>query len=106
VSTPKNNLARVIDLDSATVNQIRFHRQRQLSELEAWGDDYRDGDLAFCKENGESIHPQTLSQAFERLVDKSDLPRIRLHGYADLRVMPTSARDPLRGAGSGLLMSA
>ncbi len=106
VSTPKNHLARVIDLDPATVDQIRIHRQRQLAEKEEWGDDYLDGDLVFCKENGEPIHPQTLSQAFERLVDKSDLPRIRMHGYADLRVMPTSARDPLRGAGSGLLMSA
>ncbi|CCM65290.1 MULTISPECIES: tyrosine-type recombinase/integrase [Candidatus Microthrix] len=79
VSTPKNHLARVIDLDPATVEQIRLHRQRQLAEQEEWGDGYRDGDLLFCKENGEPIHPQTLSQAFERLVDKSDLPRIHLH---------------------------
>ena len=80
VSTPKNHLARVIDLAPATVDQIRFHRQRQIAEQEEWGDDYRDGDLVFCKENGGPIHPQTLSQAFERLVDQSDLPRIRLHG--------------------------
>jgi integrase len=81
-STPKNHLARVIDLDPGTVDQIRLHRQRQLTEQEEWGDDYGDGDLIFCKENGEPIHPQTLSQAFERLVAMSELPRIRLH---DLR---------------------
>jgi integrase len=37
VSTPKNHLARVIDLDPATVEQIRRHRQRQLAEQEEWG---------------------------------------------------------------------
>ena len=31
---------------------------------------------------GTPIHPHTFSQAFERLVTKSDLPKIRLH---DLR---------------------
>ena len=82
MSTPKNHLARVIDLDLGTVDQLRAHRERQLDERGEWGDDYRDGDLVFCKENGEPIHPQTLSQTFERLIDKSDLPRIRLH---DLR---------------------
>ena len=79
VSTPKNHLARVIDLDPATVEQLRRHRQRQLAEQEEWGTDYQDRDLVFCKENGEPLHPQTLSQAFERLVDKIDLPRIHLH---------------------------
>ena len=47
-----------------------------------WGADYQGGDLVFCKENGAPVHPQTYSQAFERLVAKSDLPSIRLH---DLR---------------------
>ena len=34
------------------------------------------------KGNGTPIHPHTFSQACKRLVEKSDLPRIRLH---DLR---------------------
>lgn len=82
VSTPKNHRARVIDLDSGTVDQLRLHRKDQLAEKDEWGDGYQDGDLVFCKENGETLHPQTFTQMFERLTAKTDLPRIRLH---DLR---------------------
>lgn len=81
-STPKNHKARVIDLDATTVVKLRAHKALQLSERAVWGADYQDQDLVFPKENGEPIHPQTYSQAFERLVAASDLPRIRLH---DLR---------------------
>jgi len=82
ISTPKSNRARVIDLDPCTLDQIRRHGQRQLNEQAEWDADYVDDDLVFCKENGEPLHPQTYTQAFERLVAKTDLPRIRLH---DLR---------------------
>ncbi|MEX2375860.1 MAG: site-specific integrase [Dehalococcoidia bacterium] len=82
VSTPKTHQARTIDLDPGTVDQLRAHRHRQEYERKEWGSDYHDRDLAFCKENGTLIHPHTLSQAFERLVARSDLPHIRLH---DLR---------------------
>jgi integrase len=46
------------------------------------GVDYQDQDLVVAKENGEPIHPHTFSQAFERLIEKHDLRKIRLH---DLR---------------------
>ena len=82
VSSPKNHLARVVDLDPTTLEHLRLHRKRQGVEREVWGKDYEDSDLVVCKENGEPLHPQTYSQAFERIVSKADLPRIRLH---DLR---------------------
>ena len=47
-----------------------------------WGSDHQDQDLVFCKEDGSPIHPHTFSLAFDRLVAKTSLPRIRLH---DLR---------------------
>lgn len=81
-SSPKNHQARVIDLDPDTVEQLRRHRDRQLVDRREWGNDYEDQDLVFCLENGTPIHPHSLSQTFERLVKKSDVPRIRLH---DLR---------------------
>jgi integrase len=81
-SSPKNHQARVIDLDPGTVEQLRRHRERPLADRRVWGNDYEDQDLVFCRENGTPIHPHSLSQAFERLIQKSDLPRIRLH---DLR---------------------
>ncbi len=81
-STPKNHQARVIDLDSATVDQLRAHGNRQHQDRNDWGTGYQNEGLVFCKENGTPIHPHTFSQAFERLIAKLDLPRIRLH---DLR---------------------
>ena len=82
VSTPKNHRPRVIDLDPGTLEQLRLHRKRQVEDLTEWGSGYQNGDLVFCKENGEPLHPQTYTQAFERLITKTNLPRIRLH---DLR---------------------
>ncbi len=82
ISTPKSHQARVIDLDQGTVDQLRRHGERQAVERAEWASDYRDTGLVFCKEDGSPIHPHTFSQAFERLVAKSGLPRIRLH---DLR---------------------
>ena len=82
VSTPKNHRARVIDLDEGTLSELNTHRDRQRADRTEWGTDYSDNDLVFCKENGEPLHPQTFTQAFDRLVAKMELPRIRLH---DLR---------------------
>jgi integrase len=81
-STPKSHSARVIDLDAETVNQLRAHRRHQDEERVEWGADYQDQDLVVAKENGEPIHPHTFSRAFERLIEKAGLRKIRLH---DLR---------------------
>lgn len=82
VSSPKNHQARVVDLDPRTIDQLRAHRQRQHGEKDEWGSEYQDQDLVFCREDGSPIHPHTFSQMFERIVERSKLPRIRLH---DLR---------------------
>jgi integrase len=81
-SSPKSHQARVIDLDSRTVEQLRELRKRQAGEPEAWGVGYQVSDLVFCREDGSAIHPHSFSQSFERALQKSGLPRIRLH---DLR---------------------
>jgi integrase len=36
----------------------------------------------FCREDGNPIHPDSLSQSFERAIKRARVPRIRLH---DLR---------------------
>jgi integrase len=81
-STPKTHQARVIDLDEQTAEQLRAHRGRQQSEPAAWGPGYQPSDLVFRREDGSPVHPDLFSQAFEKLVRDSGLPRIRLH---DLR---------------------
>jgi len=80
ISTPKTHQARTIDLDPRTVGQLRRHRELQRRERKEWGGDYEDRDLVFCREDGSPIHPHTFSQAFERIVARSGLPTIPLHG--------------------------
>ena len=72
---------RTIDLDPHTVTQLRLHRRRQLEDRMATGRRHKNG-YVFAKPDGSPIHPDLISQTFERLLAKIDLPRIRLH---DLR---------------------
>ena len=72
---------RSIDLDPRTVAELRRHRRRQLEERMATGQRGDDG-YVFAKPDGSPIHPDLISQTFERAVAKLDIPRIRLH---DLR---------------------
>lgn len=81
-STPKTHQARVIDLDTATVDLLRRHAIRQETERLAWGPGYQENDLVFRREDGSPMHPESFSDAFEAEVARSGLPRIRLH---DLR---------------------
>ena len=72
---------RNIDLDPRTVAELRRHRRSQLEERMATGHRGDDG-YVFAKPDGSPIHPDLISQTFERAVAKLDVPRIRLH---DLR---------------------
>ena len=72
---------RNIDLDPRTVAELRRHRRRQLEERMATGQRGDDG-YVFAKPDGSPIHPDLVSQTFERAVARLDDPRIRLH---DLR---------------------
>ena len=72
---------RCINLGPATINVIRrWHEPRASEDAE-----FDPGDLdarMFCRPDGQPTHPQLLSDAFVKLVERSGLPRIRFH---DLR---------------------
>jgi integrase len=68
--------ARTIDLDAATVDVLaRWHTDQQRT----WQAEGVPGEL-FAKPDGNLLHPQTLSQAFDRIVSRTDLPPLTLHG--------------------------
>ena len=73
---------RTIDLDSRTVAVLRSWRKTQREERLALGLRVAEHDHVFAKADGRALHPDYFSQVFERHVEKSELPRIRLH---DLR---------------------
>jgi integrase len=80
--TPKNGKERTISLGPATVAALQEHRRRQVEARLAFGEDYRDLDLVFCREDGSPLAPGYLSHQFARQARRSGLPVIRLH---DLR---------------------
>jgi integrase len=73
---------RTIDVDSATVKQLRAHRACQTAQRLLIGTGYRDHDLVFAAPDGMPLHPDVVSKAFARAVEEVNVPRIRLH---DLR---------------------
>lgn len=73
---------RTIDLDERTVAVLRAWRKQQLKQNMATGMRVDDSGFVFAKPDGSPLHPDYMSQTFERLLTKLDLPRIRLH---DLR---------------------
>jgi integrase len=78
----KSGRGRRVDLDPETVAILRRHRTRQLEERMAWGESWTDSGLVFKGEDGAGLHPQSVSQAFERRMSHVEVPTIRFH---DLR---------------------
>lgn len=83
---------RSIDLDPETVTVLRSHRIRQAERRLALGIGRNDPGRVFTDVWGEPLHPDRLSETFDRRVEKSGQPRIRFHDYADTRMPAISSR--------------
>jgi integrase len=79
-SEPKTKrLRRTIGIDPATVAALRAHLTRQHAERLAWGSVWKDTGLVFTQEDGSPVHPQSVSEAFDRHAMVAGLPVIRFH---------------------------
>ena len=82
-SAPKTSSGeRVIALDTITDEVLADHLERQDAERGEWGAAWQDTARLFTMDDGAWINPGWLSDEFDRLVEASGLPPIRLH---DLR---------------------
>ena len=79
---------RAISIDKATVAVVREHRKRMLEERLLVGPDFTDQGFVFHQPDGSWLHPDAISDMFLRRGATYDLPRLNLHGHADVRVMP------------------
>ena len=70
------NAARTIDLDAATAELLADWRTEHAAHF--GGDDANR--WVFRKPDGNLLHPQSLSQAFDRAVTDANVPKISLHG--------------------------
>lgn len=76
------NGRRTIDVNDDVVRALQAWRRKQAEERLLLGAGYEDHDLVFARPDGSPTHPELFSSTFDRIVDRSALPRIRLH---DLR---------------------
>jgi integrase len=83
LDTPKSRRSRrVIDLDPDTTALLQRHRTRQRELYLRLGVSASASDRLFTNDVGDPIRPDSIGQAFSRLVASAGVPRIRLH---DLR---------------------
>ncbi|GBE22693.1 tyrosine recombinase XerC [bacterium BMS3Bbin01] len=75
-----SNSRRAIDLDATTVQVLSSWRNWQQTEQAVVG--AKPTNWVFTNAAGKPIHPHSISQTFNRIVKRAEVPRIRLH---DLR---------------------
>ncbi|MGI5436196.1 tyrosine-type recombinase/integrase [Streptomyces shenzhenensis] len=80
-----------VKIDRGTVEVLQAHRKRQLAERAARLEKrlpWTDTGKVFVQEDGTWLHPDSVSDAFQRIVEETDLPPINLrdlrHGAAAL----------------------
>jgi integrase len=80
VSEPKTAKGRrSVALDALTVAALREHKERQAEDQAEVGPGWQDSGLVFTRPDGAPIHPDLISDWFERLAREAGLPKIRLH---------------------------
>lgn len=73
---------RRVNLDDDTTAILRSHRQAQVADRLLVGAGYRNQDYVFARPDGAPWKPDSIGQAYRRIVDRIGLPPIALH---DLR---------------------
>jgi integrase len=81
-SEPKTKRSRrTIAIDPATLAALKAQRAAPKGrERLAWGPAWTDTGLVFTREDGHFIHPEAVSQGFEALTVRLQLPKLSFHG--------------------------
>lgn len=74
-----NSGRRTIDIDQRTLGALQEQRERLQKDAANDGREFDPKGLVFGNPDGEPIHPEYITRAFERLVAKHKLPAIRFH---------------------------
>ena len=73
---------RIINIPPTLCNILKEHKQKQEFLKNALQNEYKDNNLVCCIENGSPFNPDSFTPKFRKLLDSSNLPKIRFH---DLR---------------------
>lgn len=80
--TKTEDSTRQLKVPGTLLSILKTHKAKQAENKLAWGEAYKGQGYVCCRENGELIHPDTLSHNFADFLDANKLPHIRFH---DLR---------------------
>jgi hypothetical protein len=69
-------------LEGAQHGRLQAWRHVQQAEAQAWGSAWQHSGLIFTREDGRQLHPDLVTDTFQRIAESAGLPPIRLH---DLR---------------------
>jgi integrase len=70
---------RIISIPIELIELLREYKIWQDEEKSKWGDKWVETNKLFTKENGESIHPHTPSQWFNKFIKRHNLPPLTFH---------------------------
>ena len=79
---PKSGRTRTVALSTFVIEELRQHRLRQAEELLRLGIRQNDATFVYAREDGEPMQPRSLTHAWQQIIARTSLPRLRLH---DLR---------------------
>ncbi len=101
----KNGVRRTVQLSRSLCDQLGRHLAERARQV---GRPLQPDDFVFVAPEGGPLRRDLLhKRIFRPAVELAGLPAgLRVHDYADLRVMPTSVGNPLAGRVSVLAMSA
>lgn len=75
----KNSKARLVDMPSLLIEELRRHRLKQAEAFLKLGERQTDDHLITCGYDGEPMKPEHLSREFPKAVVKAGLPRVNFH---------------------------
>jgi integrase len=70
---------RTIPLPEGCVVALKHHKAQQAQERLLLGEAYYDDGLVFCLVDGKPIDPRNFARAFDQMLRKVGLPRVRVH---------------------------
>ena len=79
---PKSGRGRTVALSATVVEELRVHQLQQAEELLRLGIRQLDATFVYAREDGEPMQPRSLTHAWQQILSRTMLPRIRFH---DLR---------------------
>ena len=80
--TPKTAKSiRYISLPKETMSLLREYRFSQLEQRFAMGDRWHNRDFVFTQENGEPMHPASVTDWLTKFSKRHDLPHINAHAF-------------------------